>query len=260
MIAAVEALKGELHDQPLNPLRVHQVREYEDERAQLQPMVRGTDMDGRPQSFMAPARGAARARVQQIDRVLADQAPKRLTGDRASRVHARVKEVVDTVLRPALLPRSALRRNPPGAVGHLLKTEFHPVFKDAILTTKRALRALDPDNADPDYTNIERFRPEGINPDGTSTFMPDAQIPGVFGMSSLAKQNWPLGDATAETALDQVRRREAAEQAGSTDTVPGPKKPKRVLTPEQKAELVARLNKGRAAKAPAATAADAQTS
>ena len=249
MITLVEELKQDLHDQPVNPLRPVQIRGYQDELAQLQPMMQGVDMDGQPQAFMGAAKGAAIRRAGQVRKILAEQAPKQITGERASRVHARVKEIIDTVIKPAMLPRSAFRRNPPGAVGHLLRTEMHPVFKDAVLTTKRAMRALDPDNADPDYTNMERFRPEGLNPDGTSTFMADAQIRGVFGMTPAARSNWPLGEPTADTSLEQVRRREAAEgDAGRPATARAPKppkveKPKRAMSQAQKDALA----RGRAA-------------
>ena len=216
MIDVVEKLKAELKDQPHNPLRPTQMREYDDELTQISGMTSGRDMDGRPamdgpagQSWLNGAKGASLRRAKQIHDILAKQAPKKITGDRASRVHALVTETLETVIKPAMLPRSALRRNPPSAVGHLLRTEFNGEFKDGILAVKRGLRALDPDNADPDFTNMERFRPEG-NGDGTSTFMADAQIPGVFGMSNRAKENWPLGDATARTAVGEARQRETA--------------------------------------------------
>jgi hypothetical protein len=97
-------------------------------------------------------------------------------------------------------------------VDSFLKRENSPAIKKAILTWKRAMRALDPTNTDQDYTNIEKFRPEGVNPDGTSTFMADAQIPGVFAMSPAAKANWPLGAPTVDTALGQVKKRELSEK------------------------------------------------
>jgi len=210
-IPLVEKLKAELHDQPHNPLRLPQVREYEDELAQLGAQVEGRDLDGKPQPWLQAARGASLRRAKQIKDILAKQAAKKLTGDRANTVNRLVGEVLETIVRPAMLPRSHARRNPPGAVGHMLRTEFNPVFKDAILTVKRGLRALDPDNDDPDFTNMERFRPEGQG-DGASTFMADAQIPGVFAMSNAAKANWPLGEATVDTAVGQARQREERDK------------------------------------------------
>ena len=248
-IPLVEALKKELHDQPSNPLRPRQIQEYQDELVQLGGMVEGRDLDGVKRDFLTGAKGASRRRAQQIQKILADQAPKKITGERASTVHRLVTEVLETVIRPAMLPRSALRRNPPGAVGHLLRTEFNPVFKDGILAVKRGLHALDPDNADPDFTNLERFRPEGLNPDGTSTFMADAQIPGPFAMTPAAKAHWPLGSPTADTALAQAERRDQREAAPSKParTVKGARAATRPRTPAQIA-ATARMKAGLAAK------------
>lgn len=205
MIAAVEALKAELQDQPKMPLRPPQIAEYHSELERLGVMVEGRDQDGVPRDWLKGASGAARRRAQQISKVLVEQAPRQVTGERASRVHRLSTQVLTEVIKPALLPRSSMRRNPPGAVGHVLRTEFQPVFKDAVLAVKRALWALDPDNRDPDYTNIERFRLEGTGEE-TSTFMAGAQIPGHLAFGSTAKANWPLGEPTADTALKQAKR------------------------------------------------------
>ena len=246
MIAVVERLKEELRDQPANPLRLHQVQEYQGELTQLAGQAEGRDLDGVKRDFLAGAKGAARRRIQQIEKVLADQTAKKVTGERANQIHADVKETLETVIRPAMLPRSALRRNPPGAVGHLLRTEFNPAFKDAVLAVKRGLRALDPDNADPDFTNMERFRPEGLNPDGTSTFMADAQIPGAFAMTPAAKANWPLGPPTVETALAGAKRRAAREApaapAKQADATKRPRTAAQIAAVERmKAGLAAKL-------------------
>ena len=243
MIPAVEQLKAELHDQPAMPLRPPQIDEYHAELARLGVMVEGRDQDNVPRDWLKNASGASRRRALQIRKTLDEQSPKRVTGDRANRIHRLTEQVIDDVIRPALLPRSSMRRNPPGSVGHVLRTEFNPVFKDAVLTVKRALWAEDPDNRDPDYTNIERFRREGTG-DGTATFMADAQIPGSLAFGPLAKSRWPLGEPTADTALNQARRQ------NGDPTVAQAKKPKtaRIRRPVTQAQLDT-LARGRATRA-----------
>lgn len=241
---AIARLKDDLADQPENALRPSQVQGYQDELAQLGGMAQGRDVDGAPRDFLQSARGGALRRAKQVRTILDTQAAKRVTGERANRIHAGVKDVIETLIRPAMLPRSAMRRNVPGAVGHLLRTEFNPQFKDAILTVKRGLRALDPDNADPDFTNMERFRPEGLNPDGTSTFAADAQIPGFLALTPLGKANTPFQEPTIDTPLKAARRREAARPARPARPAPPVKRP-RVLTEAQRQALRDRLAAGR---------------
>jgi len=204
MSDAVAQLESHLDatQQPKNPLRANQVQEFEEERQRLRSIVTA------PAWQAGADRGAATKRYKQIEKLMHEQAPKALDGARRDVVAKLAETVLQDVIRPALLPESHMRRNPAGAVDKFLRRENSKPIKKAILTWKRALRAIEPDNVDQDYTNIERFRPSGYNPDGTSTFMADAQIPGKFAMSSQAKENWPLGEPTAETALGQVQARE----------------------------------------------------
>ena len=108
-----------------------------------------------------------------------------------------------------------MRRNPACAVDYFRRNEGSNTVKDKILTWKRAMRALEPENADQDYTNLEKYRPQGTPEDGTSSFHVNAQIPGRFAQSPLAKENWPLGEPTINTAIKQVRKplSEEAKQA-----------------------------------------------
>lgn len=197
---AVENLEQLLHDQPYNPLRPNQRDNYREELRRLEAIVQAPP-------FVGGDRGAAVMRHREVKKTLETQAPKPITGERANDVHRLATEVLDTVLKPAMLPRAVSRRNPPGAVDHVLKNELSPTYKRAAIAWKRAQWALDPETSDPNHTNLERFRPEGMAGD-TSTFMTSAQIPGNFAMSAQAKEHWPLGEPTADTALKQVQRRE----------------------------------------------------
>jgi hypothetical protein len=202
----VEKLKSLLHDQPSNPLRPNQVEDYKEERNRLQSIVKA------PAWQAGADRGAATKRFRQIDKLIEDGAPKRLDRHRQDQVAQLAKEAQQEI-RDAMLPQSQMRRNPPGSVDAYRRGEGSKRIKDTILTWKRAMRALDPDNTEQDYTNIEKFRPTGTPDNGTSTFAADAQIPGKFAQTPLAKENWPLGEPTVDTAIAQVQKRERKEMS-----------------------------------------------
>ena len=228
----METLASKLTDQPENPWRPEQTRAYQEERDRIAKFVNAPP-------YVPGDRAQAAGRLRALDKMIAEQAPRKIDEPmRANEVNALAKEVIETVIKPGLLPRSHMRRNPAGALGHFQRVENSKPFKRAQRLVKRALWALDPTNTDPDHTNLEKYREEGTG-QGTATFMPDAQIPGNFAMSPQAKANWPLGDPTVDTPLKQSKRT-------------GPS------TPEAMARAKAALEKGRATLAAkrAAAAAD----
>jgi hypothetical protein len=206
MSKVVSELKALLHDQPTNPLRANQVEEFKAERDRLQSIVKA------PVWQAGADRGAAQKRARQIDKTLAEGAPKGLDRFRQDKVNTLAREALDEI-KAAMLPQATMRRNPAGAVDHFRRNEGSKETKEKIMTWKRAMRALDPDNTDQDYTNLERYRPSGLQEDGTSTFSVNAQIPGKFTQSPLAKANWPLGEPTVDTAVAQVKRRAMSDEA-----------------------------------------------
>lgn len=228
-MSAVEQLTKELHDQPAVPLKPNQIKDYEEE------MDRATKVAQAPPYVTGIDRGAAENRRRQIDSTLRNQAPRQI--DEPMR-RDKVAKLADRVLReeivPALQSQVVMRRNPAGAVGAFLTGENSKPVKTAIGQWRRAMRALDPQNEDPDYTNVERYRPTGMIP-GAATYMADAQIPGVFAMTPTAKENWPLGEPKVETPVAQAKKRE--------------------LSDEQRQEMGRRLAEGRAKKAAAKAAA-----
>ncbi len=245
MSDAVQKLEAELHDQPKNPWRPPQTAEYQEERERIAKFVNAPP-------YVQGDRSAASGRLRALDKMIAEQMPKRIEEPvRANRVHQLAKEVLEEEIKPKLLPRAQMRRNPAGAVDYFRRTELSKVFKRAVAVFKRARFALDPTTTDTDHANIEKYRPEG-GLAGTSTFMADAQIPGAFAMTPQAKENWPLGDATVTTALEQVRqaeeraegmeRQKAGLRAGKVTQA------KRVYTPEERLAMGARLKKAREEK------------
>ena len=195
----VEQLASKLSDQPDNPWRPEQTRGYQEERQRIADFVNSPP-------YIPGNRATATGRLRALDKMIADQAPRKIEEPmRANEVHGLAKEIIETVIKPGMLPRSHMRRNPAGALGHFQRVENSKPFKRAQRMVKRALWALDPDNTDPDHTNLEKYRAEGAG-EATASFMPGAQIPGSFAMSPQAKANWPLGEPTDDTVLKQAKR------------------------------------------------------
>lgn len=239
----VAQLQAELTDQPVNPLRPAQVEELRIELDRLEALcgpLGPKDQDGRHQSWIRRPTGEAGKRMGQIRKMLADQAPKPITGERQDRVARLASEVVERIIRPALMPQSEQRRGGSALViDHVRGVEWSKRVKDATLAWKRAMRGLDPTHDGPNYTNIEQFRPRGLHPDGVATFSANAAIPGNFAMTPQAKANWPVGLTEPQnTALKQ------AERAANGSA----KKP---LSPKQRAALD-RMHAARRAKRAAA--------
>ncbi len=202
-IGVVEQLKELITDQPQNPLRPTQVEEFTEEMERMDKHVHAPP-------YVQGDRGTSRKRYLQIKKMLDEQAPKEVTDvNRQNSIKRLAHEVMETVLKPSMLPQSIMRRNPPGAVDAFNKRENSKAVKDAKLTWKRAMWALDPHCTDQDFTNLEKHRPPGSG-DGVSTFMAESQIPGHHAMTPGAKDNWPLGEPTAKTAIDHLEPTEAA--------------------------------------------------
>jgi hypothetical protein len=236
-MSAVDQLQAMLdaERQPANPLRPHQVKAYREEKERLEEVIHAP-------SWVEGDRGQAIKRYRSLDKMLGEQAPRK--SDQANEIKRLADEVCSQHIGPAMLPREVMRRNPTGAVGAFIRQEQGPATKRAIQQWKRAQWAIDPDTEDPDHSNVERFRPEIGPQSGASTFMANAQIPGVFAMSPKAKENWPAempAQGTVHSALAQVQARETK-----------PRKVRKVRAPlneEQKQALRERLVAARAKQA-----------
>jgi hypothetical protein len=244
-IPAVESLVADLHDQPEYCLRPHQRIEYEEEASRLRSVAEAPDWQA------GAAKIAAQQRYRQVLNTLRSQAPKPIDEPmRRDRIAKGAQDVLDNVIRPSMLTKAEMRRNPAGAVGEFMRRENSPEVQRAIRTWQRAKFALEPDTPHDDHALVERHRPEGAPQGGYGTFMADAQQPGVFGFGPQARENWPL-QPPVNTALEQVRRVETAPIAiaftdgAQMDPVPHPEKPKRQLSSAQ----AAALSRGRANRA-----------
>ncbi len=204
MSEAVAKLTNALKDQPKNPLRNHQVEEYTSEQARLKDIIQAP-------AFVAGDRGTATKRYNEVTKLVESQIAKPLHGARKDEVAQLAAEVLETTIRPALLPREEMRRNPAGAVGKFIRIENSRPVQHAIQQWKRAQLALEPENPDPDLANIERFRPEMIAQGQAASFMPGAQIPGNFAFTPQAKANWPAempAQGTVNHPLAQAQKKE----------------------------------------------------
>lgn len=233
----VHQLKQDLVDQPKNPVRPYQVEEnYSEELDRLQSMTSA------PPWVQTGNRAAISKRIRQkrenLERQLAKPIPDGVKRDRVQKL---AQELLDSVIRPAMLPQEVMRRNPAGAVDAYRSREASRFVKDAILTWKRAQVVLHADEKDNrGVANLEPYRPS-LSPSGMSSFMAEAQIPGVFAMSPQAKANWPLPEPK-HTPIRQAQQRE--------------KKKSRTWTPAQRQAMAERCRLMRVAKAAKQHSAD----
>jgi len=135
-------------------------------------------------------------------------APTDIGGATKDVLHQRMKDLEDQI-RTGMPSAEVMRRNPPGAVDMHMKWE--KANKPKIIEWKNIKRMLEPNNDEKDYTNVEMLRSSGISPETAASFMINAQIPGNFGMTALAKANWPAGmpeHGTVDTPMKQAERNE----------------------------------------------------
>jgi hypothetical protein len=177
-----------------NLLRPAQVQELNDEKVVLENTLRGDF------GYQIQDRGAAVRKLRNIDKMLADQAPEELTGPEKDKLAKEEKELREQVTY-GMLSKEEMRKNPPTAVDRHIRWEAGN--KKKIDRWKNIRLQLNAGTQDRDVANLEQYRPETHH-----GIMTDAQIPGKHAMSPKAKENWPLGEPTADTALKQVERKE----------------------------------------------------
>lgn len=206
---------GELKQKAVRYLTFNEKQSRRDELDQLK---RLTDQPAYVQgAITGEGRAALGKRKRQIEKDLIAGQPPELTGATRDALAAREIVLADTI-RDGMVVHEEMRRNPVGAVDRHRKWER--ANKDRILEWKNIRRALNPDSDEKDLANVDRLRPSmlPVGMGATSTFMADAQIPGKFAMTPLAKENWPLGEPKVDTPLKQADRRErTAEQVAKSN-------------------------------------------
>jgi len=208
-------------------VRVSTYRERETmkrEKLELESMLSRTNAYATATGLSQEGRKTMQRRVLALEDRLEAESPQPLTGEGKDGLNKRLQELNDKI-RVGMPTVEVMRRNPPGAVDQHRKWER--ANKSFILERQNILRTLNPDDDSKDLTNIDMIRPSGL-PDGTSSFMADAFIPGHFAMTPAAKGNWPLGEPKLDTPLKQAERAEAQEVKAAPK-----KRPRKPMTPEQ---------------------------
>src|SRR3989304_3978761 len=150
MSDAVSHLKDLLKDQPANPLRPQQIADLKEGRQRQESMHRAPACHG-------VHKGATTAAIRKIDAMLDTQVVKPVEPAKRDLIAAKTREVIETVVKPAMLPHEVMRRNPTDAVDHFMRGENSPRVKAAILLAKTGMRVVEPENTDRDYTNFEKY-------------------------------------------------------------------------------------------------------
>jgi hypothetical protein len=192
-------------------------------------------------------KGGILASRDRTKRQLDAQSPDTLTGKEKDTLHALEKKL-RTRITTNMPPEEVMRKNPAGAVDWHMKWE--KANKKLIRMWKNVRIQLNPENSDRDLANIERYRPSGQ----MDRMRSDAQIPGVMSYHDIPDEQWPF-EAPQNTAVEQAKRVYNEEQAESevnsaidaldAEEQREPDIEAERCSPEQKAQLLTRLAKGR---------------
>jgi hypothetical protein len=140
-------------------------------------------------------------RVRSIDNLLNEFSPPETDGQTKDDLIKEEKRLRDEI-RQGMLPVEVMERNPPNAAWANIK--FAEANKRKILKWKNLRKVIHREDENPDLCNFEAYRPS-LNPQGTTTFMANAQLPGHMALSEDAKENFPesMGQ-DVNSALNQV--------------------------------------------------------
>ncbi len=216
-------------DEPLRPatryLRFEERESREGELKQIEDVLAAPPWAN--PHMTAETRRGLDIRKKEIRKDLNRNSPKPISGETRDAVAALERQLAEKI-REGMPANEVMRRNPPGAVDAHIKWE--KANKDRILAWKNCRVLLNPDSNEKDLCNVEMLRPSLAMPGSASTFMPDAQISGHFAMTPLARENWPLGEPTVSTALQQAKEREE-KAVNANPPAAAPKKVKPVKRP-----------------------------
>tara|TARA_Y100000310_G_C20702209_1_gene830962 strand:- start:7972 stop:8835 length:864 start_codon:yes stop_codon:yes gene_type:complete len=185
-------------------------------------------------------------RVKDLKQQMAKHAAPEVSGETRDALYKR-REELKTKIRVGMNPHEVQRRNPVGAVDRHM--EWEKKNKNNILEYKNIQRVLEPDDESKDLANIEMLRPSMATPGSDSTYMADAQIPGIFGYHSVPEENWKAAmpdSPTSNTALKQVERQEQEAERPEPETVERTKSGRKAMSAENKAKLAENLARARA--------------
>jgi len=167
------------------------------------------NLEGAKHSKDIRHRGVLMQQLKKVQHDFVTQHPARhqLTGQEKDELNTYANEL-QRQFTENMPSQEQLRKNGVGAVDHLMRWE--KANKEKVLRWKNIKRALEPDNDDTDYTNIEKFRPQGQ----MDRLRTDAQIQGHMAYTNVPPENWTaaLGEGPQETPLKQAKRRQMSEE------------------------------------------------
>lgn len=219
--------------QPANKvlLRPHQVVQAQEDIAQCTMDLRNSDVK---------YKGQVAKRKRSLEKQFNDQAPQPITnGVLRDKVAKRISQLEEKI-KVGLPTAEEMRKATPMTVDQHRKWER--MNKPAIKEWRNLLRQLNTDTSDPDthdrsLGDVERLRPVSAQ----DRLRTDGFIGGAMTYGSVPQENWDAIFTTPEnTALEQAKRVQQEP--------PPPQKPKRVLSPEQRAAKAAILAKARMAR------------
>ena len=203
------AVEGELVLKEKRYLRFH---ERETRREELQKIERQLKEPTWVQAGLtSEAKAGLRKRLRVVEKDLTDNSPPTDLSTATRDALIRREHELAVNIQQGMPTAEQMRRNPTGAVG--ANTRWHKAHVKEVLEWKNLRVVNNPDSDDKDLANVDILRSSQMVPDGSSTFMPSAQIPGLFAMTPLAKANWPLGEPTVTTATSHLSPPIAADGA-----------------------------------------------
>jgi hypothetical protein len=143
---------------------------------------------------------------QSLERDLLESSPPTDMSDETRNELLKEERRLAEEIKQGMPPQEVMWRCPTGAVDSHKKWEKSN--KERILAWKNFRILNNPDDDSRDLANVEQLR-SSIMPSGTSTVMVDAQLPGHFAMTPLAKENWPLGEPKLRTPIQAAEENEA---------------------------------------------------
>jgi hypothetical protein len=200
--------RGKLKTKATRWLRKKERESKEEERDRIKAQLSYTG----PGAGSADQKANAAKWMHHLDEDLEDNSPPPLTKDQQDAAYKREQELT-AFIKEGMLTQEEMRRNPVSAVDRHMKWEA--AKKSAILEWKNLRILLNAEAREQDLANVETLRPSQAATSGmlaSSSFMPDAQIPGVFGMTPLAKQNWPEAMPEYGTVNSPLAQAAAREQ------------------------------------------------
>ncbi len=203
--------RGKLKTKATRWLRAKERESKEEERDRIKAQL----------AYQGPGAGSADQKanaakwMHHLEEDLEDNSPPPLTKDQQDAAYKREQELT-SFIKEGMLTQEEMRRNPVTAVDRHMKWEA--AKKSAILEWKNLRILLNAEAREQDLANVETLRPQAATSGmlASSSFMPDAQIPGHFGMTPQAKRNWPedmpeYGTLNSVLAQATAREQKVAE-------------------------------------------------